>query len=377
MRRILVGVLLLGACSSNKPVAPKDPAQPIVHSMSAGALDSLPRMSLTSGRLICLVDAGAPCPTTPATANWLRDGKYATWELRKAVEIWSPDKTDPQLLGEVGVTDSQYDIVLSAAATRSGYIILNLSPGRSSALLYDSRGRYTSNLPMPPVSMTKSRGYSGNVAFFQLIHEAGRDSAAEFDVREVDGPGDTIGVSVLKARLPWLRIRDGRATGPLPLFPTLPSYALAADSDIVWGNSDLFNFERRSPTGAIRWKLTTDAPGPPITKAELAAIRAKLPQNDKTKLAGFDSSAAHTGNFFPAASGLFVGPDGRVLVAGPQLPTRDSVEYVLLDRTGLPTGRLGMPKLTRPLLFAGDSVLVQRAGANANQELRWLVIGKP
>ena len=90
----------------------------------------------------------------------------------------------------------------------------------------------------------------------------------------------------------------------------------------------------------------------------------------------FDSSAAHTGKHFPAASGLFVGADGRVLVVGPQTPTRDSLDYTLLNNSGVPSGRFALPVRTRPLLYAGDSLLVQRPGANASSELRWLVIGK-
>ena len=377
MRRIVTGALFLAACGGGKRAVPDQPAAPVARRMTAGALDSLPGLALSNGRLVCLADAGAPCQVTPATANWLHDGRFATWEPRKPILVWTPDKTDPQFLGEAGLSDSQYAVVLSVAATRSGFTVVTQANGEARALSYDADGRFTSSLPAPPVSMTRARGFSGDIAFYQVIHEAGQDSAAEFEVREVDGPGDTVGVTVLKAKLPWLRLRDSRPVVPVPLFPTLPSYALASDSDIVWTNGDLFNVERRSPKGVVRWSLTSDAPGPAITAAELKALRAKLPADDKVRLAGFDSSAAHTGTFLPAATSLLLSPDGRVLIVSVQVPTRDSLDYTMLSNLGEPQGRFAMPVRSHPLLFAGDSLLVQRAGANGFQELRWLVLRKP
>jgi hypothetical protein len=262
------------------------------------------------------------------------------------------------------------------AQTGGGYVVVSQTNGVAKQLTYDANAKFTSSLPVPPVGMTHARGYSGAIAFYQLIEPGAQDSAAEFEVREVDGPGDTVGVSVLKRKLNWLRLRDSRPVVPVPLFATLPSYALAPDGDIVWSNSDVFNVERRSAKGALRWSLTSDVPGPAITPAHLKELRSKLPQDDKARLAAFDSSAAHTGKFFPAASGLFVGADGSVLVVGPQTPMRDSLDFTVLNNGGAPIGRFSLPVRTRPLLYGGDSLLVQRPGANANSELRWLVLNK-
>ena len=375
MRRILIGAVVLGACNSNKPAAPVATAVPVTRTTSAAALAALPELVIANGRLVCLAISGAPCPASNATANWLTDGKYATWELRRPIEIWTPDKIDPEFLGAVGNSDSQYQAVLSVAATRSGFVVLTLPTSR--ALLYDTKGRYTSSLPMPPVSVTRTRGFSGRIAFFQIIREAGRDSAAEFEVREVDGPGDTLGVSVLKTKLPWLILRDGRPTTPLTLLPTLPSYAFADDSDIVSSNGDRFSFERRSPKGVLRWSLASDVAGPAVTPAELKLLRAKIPAANKAGFVSFDSAAAHTGKHFPAVVGLFVGSDGRVLAAAAPLPSRDSLDFYMLSNSGEPIGRFALPNRTHPLLYAGDSLLVQRSGANAALEMRWLVIKKP
>ena len=115
MRRILIGAALLGACTGGKDVVPAYPTTPMKNMVTAGSLESLPQLELTNGRLVCLAESGAPCQVTPATANWLHDGKYATWESRKPVLVWTPDKTDPEFLGDGGKGDQQYDVVLSVA----------------------------------------------------------------------------------------------------------------------------------------------------------------------------------------------------------------------------------------------------------------------
>ena len=376
MRRFLLGLLVLTACRDTKPTASAAPAQSITHTTTAAALDSLPTIPVTNGRLVCLSDGQKPCPTGTATANWLHGGSFTTWEPHHQIQIWTPNKTDPQLLGELGAGEAQYDFVVSVAATRTGYIVLNASGMR--ALRYNANGKVESSLPFPPVSMTHATGYSGDVPFYQVIHEAGQDSAAEFELREIDGPGDTIGRTVLKSKLNWLRLRDGRPAAPVPLFPILPSYAIAADSDVVWSAGELFSIERRSPAGRVRWSLTSDAPGPAVTAADIAAARSRLPDGaDKAQKSRFDSIVAATAKFHPAVGAVYVAPDGRVIVAGFPVASHDSVRYVVLSNTGQPVGRFSLPRSTRVLLFSGDSALAQRAGANAQRELRWLVVRPP
>jgi hypothetical protein len=374
MRWILVSAAVLAACSPTKPEPGKEPAQPINRTITAAGLDSLPPVALRDGRLVCLADGVSTCPTGTVTANWLAGGSFATWEQHKVVEVWHPGATDPSTLGEVGNADNQYDAVLSVAATPTGYTIISLSGQH--VLSYDATGVYRSSLPVPPIRLSRTAGYSGSVAFSQLIHEAGHDSVAVFEVRLIDGPGDTIGKTVLSTRLNWFKLHGDRTTAPLPLFPTLPSYAFAADSDIIWSPGDVMSVERQSPSGALRWSLKSEATGSPILPADLKATRERIPADDRGRLASFDSSAAHTGKFYPAVGGLLLARDGRVLVSGPQVPGRDSVAYYVLGNTGQPVGRFGMPARTRALLFDGDSLLVQRSGANTNLELRWLVLGK-
>src|ERR1700709_1958519 len=123
MRALLVGTLVVAAaCAGDKPA--KQPAAPVARTITAAGLDSLPRLNPTPGRLVCLADNVSPCPTANATGNWLRDGNFATWEPHKLVEMWRPSVTDPTFLGEVGNAENQYDGVLSAAATRTGFMVI-------------------------------------------------------------------------------------------------------------------------------------------------------------------------------------------------------------------------------------------------------------
>jgi hypothetical protein len=369
MRRWLIAVGFLAACSGAKTPSATSNA-PQKRTTTSAALEALPVLPIAEGQLVCLADGISPCPGGIATANWLTGGRYATWELRSPVTIWTPGKTDPQILGEIGSKDEQYNTVFSVAATRTGYIVLNVNPPK--ALLYNSSGVFSAMLPTPQITVTRTRAYSGSVPFFQAINSGGNDSAARFDVRLIDGPGDTIGIPVLHESLPWLILRDNRPVVPLPLFPTLPSYAFAPDSDIVWSPGNIFQFERRSPTGVVRWSVSSDVHGPVLDSAEIAQLRSKLPADEPARRASFDSSLKHSDKYLPAITGISLAPDGRVLVIGPQAQTRDSVPYYVLSSSGEPIGRFAMPRRSRPLLFAGDSVLVQRPGANAHAELRWI-----
>jgi hypothetical protein len=373
MRRMLGAFLLLTACHDNKAATPQWPATPITHTTTAAALDALPIVPVADGRLLCLSDGHSPCPTTSAGANWLHDGEFAVWEPHHPVLIWTPSKADPRLLGEVGNDSSRFDLVVSVAASGTGYVVL--SGATMHVLRYNAAGALQSTVPFPQETITHVASYSGDIAFYQLISEAGRDSAAIFELRLIDGPGDTVGHSVLKTPIDWLHLRDSRPTAPLTLFPVLPSYAFAADSDLIWTAGDLFTIERRSPAGQVRWTLTSDATGPAVTDADIADARKRLPPDaSKAVRARFDSSVANTPKVYAAVGGLLLATDGRVLVAGLSIPSHDSTRYVMLSNTGEPTGRFYLPGATRLLLFAGDSILTQRAGANAQQELRWLVV---
>ena len=371
-----LAALLAAACHSAAPAASAPPGPPPERTITAAGLDSLPHAAVTNAHLVCLSDGQSPCPIGLATANWLHGGRFATWEPNRQVQIWSPNQPDPQTLGEAGTDDSQYQSVVSVAASGSGFVILDAA--HNHLLRFGANGRYQSLVPTPPTRMTFLTGYAGDVPLLQLIEPAAADSPAVFDVREIDAPGDTIGHSVLKLPLPWLRIRDGRTTAPLPLFPVLPAYTVAPDSDVIWSTGATLAVRRQSAAGSLRWSLTSDVTGPPVTPEEIAAARAQLGRAPTAAaLASFDSSVARTAKVHSAVTALLLASDGRVLVAGAQTPARDSVDYLSLDATGRPMLRFALPRQSRVLLFAGDSLLVQRAGANLHPELRWLLIGSP
>jgi hypothetical protein len=115
--------------------------------------------------------------------------------------------------------------------------------------------------------------------------------------------------------------------------------------------------------------------GPAVTPDEIKLDRAQLgPTPDAAVSARFDSSVALTAKVHAAITGLVLAHDGRVLVVGAQTPARDSIDFFSLSNSGEPKGRFTLPRRSRVLLFNGDSLLVQRPGANMNQELRWLIL---
>ena len=377
MKRSMFLIVSAGAVVACQKAAPGRDASPgAEHVVTAAMLDSLPRLSVVDGRLVCLADGQSPCPVDVASANWVHESRFATWEPRRQVQIWSPDSPNPQTLGEVGATDSQYQSVASVAASGAGFIVLD--PIGQHAINYTGAGKFSGSRPIPPMGITNATGYAGDIPVLQVIRSPMPDSLAVFEIREIDSPGDTLGRSVLRVTLPWLRIRDNRPSGPLPLFPSLPVYSVARDSDIVWSAGDVFAVRRQSPSGVVRWTLTSNVPGPAIAEAEIDQVRKQLAGNPDPRVkSAFDSNLAHTGKYHAAIAGLLVAGDGKVLVASPQVATSDLVDLYVLDAKGAPAGRFVLPRRTAVLLFAGDSLLVQRPGANAQPELRWLRLSKP
>ncbi|HEY3934068.1 MAG TPA: hypothetical protein VGL65_05560 [Gemmatimonadales bacterium] len=374
---VVLATIVAGCSKGERPTANRPP---IERTVTAAQLDALPRLVVTDGRLVCQSNGTSPCPIGMAIANWLDDGKFATWELHRQVQIWSPGITDPVALGENGTGDNKYNYVVSAGATPGGYQVIDASPPH--VLLFDRSAKFLSSRPIPPVELTRAVAFSGPVTFMQLVRSSAGDSAAPatFEVRRIDSPGDTLGLSAIKVPLPWLLMKRVRAnqdsvSSPVPLFALLPPFAFTSDSDVVWSIGDRFAIKRQAPDGTLRWSIASEVTGPPVGPDEINQLRTQfLARATAQARASFDSNAAHTGTFHPAIAGLLASPDGRLLVVGPQTISRDTVTLYTVDATGLPTGQFGLPRAAHALLFAGDSVLVQRAGANSQPELHWLVL---
>ena len=310
VRWILAPSAVLAFAACHKANAPRPSGPPVERTVSSATLDSVPQLAVTDGHLVCLADGQSPCPAEVATANWVHDERFATWEANRQVQIWSPNQPNPQTLGEVGEGNGQYRAVVSVAANGAGYFIVDAAG--NNLLRFDGQGRFQSSVPVPPTRMTHVAGFAGDIALLQLIRPTVADSPAVFEVREIDTPGDTLGHTVLKRPLPWLRIHNDRLSAQLPLFPVLPSYAIAADSDIVWSPGDVFALRRQSASGALRWSLTSDVPGPAITAEEIAQARVQFGSTtDAAATARFDSSAALTGKFHPAITGILLAHAGR------------------------------------------------------------------
>jgi hypothetical protein len=374
VRWILAPVAAFAFTACHDAAGTRQPAgPPVERTVTAATLESLPRLEVTDGHLVCLADGQSPCPVDLATANWVHDDRFATWEPNRQVQIWSPNQPNPLTIGEVGAAIGQYRAVVSVAANGPGYFVIDAAS--NNLLLFDGKGHYQSSVPVAPSGMTHATGFAGDIPLLQLILPTAADSPAVFEVRELEGPGDTLGRSVLKLPLPWLRIRDGKPARELPLFPVLPSYAIAADSDVVWSAGDVFSVRRQSASGPLRWSLSSTVTGPAVTPEEIKLDRAQLgPTPDAAASARFDSSVALTAKVHAAITGLVLAHDGRVLVVGAQTPARDSIDFFSLSNSGEPKGRFTLPRRSRVLLFNGDSLLVQRPGANMNQELRWLIL---
>ncbi len=368
----VVAVGALAGCHDS--AAPARPvANGVERTITQASLDSLAVIHATDGRLLCLSDGRSACPFNAVTANWMHDGRFATWEPNRLVQIWTPGDKDPRPLGEVGTNLHQYGNVLSVMAAKDGYTLIDGQGPR--VLHYDAKGVYQSGMPIPPLSVVHAVGFSSDVAILQLIRSVQPGGPATFEIRQINTPADTTGPSVLKVPLPWLHIRDDHPSAAVPLFPVLPSFAFAADSDIVWSPGDTFVVHRQSLSGQSRWTLRSTVTGPPIAAGELAAMRLNIQQRgDTASLTRFDSSAAHTGAHRGALAGILVARSGRVLAVSLPVTTRDSVDYFVINDDGKLAGRFLLPRTTHVLLFAGDSLLAQRPGANAQLELRWLMV---
>jgi hypothetical protein len=375
MRRLFpvitwAAMLTLAGCGHD-PVAGLPVGAPVDRTIAAAAIDALPRDSVSDGRLICASDGGNACPLNIAAANWLHGGRFATWEPNRVVEVWSPGVPDPQALGDVGPAENQYGYAVAVGQLGREYVVLDAQ--QMHALRYDEKGTFRSWLPIPPVSVRHAIGFARDLVVLQTVTASSPDSVGEFEVRELDTPGDTLGHSMLKVRVPWFVMRNGRLAQAMPLFPALPSYAFAADSDIIWSAGDSLTVERRSSSGAVRWITRSGATGATVTPDEVVQMRTQIVTSpDPQARAVFDSTVAHTGKTHPAITGILTAADDRILIVGSASPVRDSVDLITLRADGTPAARFALPRRSRVLLFAGDSLVVQRPGPGMHQEMRWL-----
>ena len=70
-------------------------------------------------------------------------------------------------------------------------------------------------------------------------------------------------------------------------------------------------------------------------------------------------------------------PDGRVIVAGVNVPRDSAAVFYRLDTEGVPVARFTLDRRARILLAEGDSLLLHRPTEGEPWELRWVRLREP
>lgn len=344
-------------------------AGPPAHTLTAAALDSLPRVAFTDGAAVCTADGRNDCPLHAAFANWAGADRFLLWEPGRTVRLWKAGDTSGVAIGVFGDGLGRYANISAAGPIGSGF---GLVEAQSRTLMrYGADGTYEKETPLPGVYGLVAWGFVGDLPIFQRLASADSGSVANLEVRILREAGDSAGKSVLTVPVPWLRLNDDALTTPAPLFAPTPVYAVTADRGIVWSRGDLLGAIRLGPSGDTLWTLSSTIAGPDVSAADLDGRRkdlagAQVPQID------IDSMIARTAKHHPGVTGILLSRDGRIVLSGAPTTQRDSIDYVVLSKDGVPTGRFTFSSRVRPLLMSGDSLLVHRPTEGEPWEVRWL-----
>lgn len=361
---VLVGPIFIGC--GGKPSG-------IERRVSADQLDALTRMTVRDGRRVCEATGYDPCPLRRAVANWLNAEQYALWESGGLVRIYGGRDSLGRDVGKPGQGDGSYGFATAVGPDRGGVAVID--GGRNTLVRFDGHGRAAGEVQLAQRGVVGAPGFEGAVPVLQEVGPGSMGDTAIFDVRVLKSPTDTVGTRVLHVPLPWLRLSGDKPVTPTPLFPAVPRYAVDADRSVVWSPGDRFEIQRRRRGGGVAWTLVSNRLGPAVTPEDIASRRHEIEdQADPKEVppADIDSMIAHTGKLHPAIGGITIAPNGTILLAGPVTPSRDSVEYFVLTRSGVPTTRFTLPARMEVLLFAGDSLLVHRPTESEPWEVRWL-----
>ncbi len=356
---------------------------PTVHRvLTAATFDSLPVYHVAARAMVCLGTGYTLCPEHVAVANWVSDTSFAMWEPGRTVGIWGPHDTAGMPLENAPKGPGHYGYATGVAGQGSSYLVIDVQPGQ--ALEFTLAGKFRRASRIPLANNGETRGFAGSQGILQQLVPHGRDRPADFTVTLVGSPADTTGRRLLDAPLPWLRLMGSEGAAepvtPIPFFPALPVYTVDHAGGLVWSPGDKMAFSRIGRGGDTVWTIASDLDGPPITAAEIAAQRASLDSQAVPGDSGLDlidSMVARTGKFHPAVVEVLAAPDDRVLAVGGGGSAADSIQALLISSDGTPRGRLRLGGRDRPLLFAGDSVLVFRPTASEPWEVRWLRLVPP
>jgi hypothetical protein len=334
----------------------------------------LPKLGVTDGRLICTATGIDPCPLHTAIANWLDRDHYVLWEPGRVVRMYGGRDTTPVTIGALGADKGQYATALAAGPDGNHVLIIDRSS--NSVMRFGRDGAFEESTALPESDGESARGFVGDVPILQRIRPR-VDSSAVVEVRVLSSPAGDTGRVVLSAAIPWLFLNGGRVVRPTPFFGAGPVFTVAADRSIIWSPGTPFEVKRQSLHGATIWTLTSDWMPAAITEADIAAERRNVRAQSDTSLmhpADIDSMAARTAKRPPAITGIAVDPAGDIALAGPSVPTADSIDYFILSGDGIPTARFRLDNRSQLVLFTPDSVLVHRPTNSEPWETRWLLL---
>ncbi|MEP7382297.1 MAG: hypothetical protein ABI910_11455 [Gemmatimonadota bacterium] len=343
--------------------------------MSDAELRALPVLAVTEGRLVCTAIGADACPLRSAVANWLGNDRVALWEPGREIMILDAKSPTGRNFGVVGQASGQYAYATAVGPFKGNVAVIDLQ--RAKMVLLNDAGGFEREENIPRPDANSAPGFIGATPVLQSIHAANDSGVARMTLDVLESQTQTKGTRVLDVPVPWLRLNADSAIGFSPLFPASPRYAVDVNKTIIWTPSDSFWVQRRSFDGEVRWTLSSDRKGKTVTAAEISARRDEITRNapkDYLKPGDLDSMTAHTATAHPVIGGIVLEPGGRMLITGVAISSSDSIEYIVLTRDGIPSHRFSLASRVRPLLFAGDSLLVHRPTAGEPLEVRWLFL---
>jgi len=369
-RRTSLGALTLAYAAGAAACTGKEN---VTRNVSDAQLSALPTLKAEDGRLVCTALGGDQCPLHSAVANWLGKDRIALWEPGRPIMILDAKSPNGRELGAVGQAAGHYLYVTAVGPYEGAIGVIDLQ--RLKLIRYKDDGTFDREDNIPRPGANAAPGFVGATPVLQTIGATQTSDTAHMTVDVLDSYGQQSGKRVLDVPVPWLRLSSDTAVGHSPLFPASPRYAIDVDRTIIWTPSDSFFVQRRSFDGTVRWTLTSDRRGTPVTpidiNARLDEIRRNAPK-DLLSPEQLDSMVAHTAKDLPVFSGIVLEPGGRMLLVGEILASRDSTQYLMVAPDGTPTHRFALPSRTSPLVLSGDSLLVHRPTEGEPWEIRWL-----
>lgn len=368
LRHASVALLALAACSGDQ--APGGERR-----ITDAELAALPPLDAADGRLVCTATGRELCPLGTAIANRLGGDRIALWEPGRQILLLDAKNPSGRPFGEQGISAGQYAVALAVGPFKGGVAVVD--GNRYKLVQLSSDGTFEREDNLPPPTVNAAPGFVGDIPVLQTIRSETDSAIARLRVEILESQRERGGSLILDVPIPWLRLRGDTAVSFTPLFAPSPVYGIDQDKTIVWAPGDSFRVERRTFDGKVKWSLSSDRRGVSVSPQDIEVRRQEVVRNapvGQLRLGEIDSMTAVTAPEFPVISGILVEPKGRILVAGSIAPTRDSVEYLLLDNEGRPSNRFSLARRTRPLVFSGDSMLVHRPTEGEPWEVRWMVL---